>query len=105
MKELRNLLGKRIKELRQEKNLTQEELANLMNVDYKSISRIELGYSFPSRTLPNIANALNVSMPDLFDFDHIKEDLDSKKEYIKKAVDELPEEKVNIVYRLIKSMK
>lgn len=105
MEELRILLGKRIKELRQKKKLTQEDLANLMEVDYKSVSRIELGHSFPSRTLSDIAKALNVSMLDLFDFEHIKEDLQSKKQYIIQSLDELTEDKIDIVYRLLKSMK
>lgn len=105
MEELRILLGKRIKEVRQEKNLTQEDLANLIDVDYKSISRIELGHSFPSRKLADIAKALNVKMPDLFDFDHLKEDIDFKKQYIIQALDEISEDKINVLYRFIKSMK
>lgn len=36
-------LGKRIREIRQSKNLSQEELANLCDVDISQINRIELG--------------------------------------------------------------
>lgn len=105
MKVIRKLFGQRLKELRKRKNLNQEQLAELAGVDVRTVSHIECGDVFPTKTLPNFATALNVEISELFIFEHIKEDLGSKKEYIKKIIDELSEEKVNIIYRLIKSMK
>lgn len=37
--------GKRIKELRQQKGLTQEELAERLNISYSMVGKIEIGYT------------------------------------------------------------
>ena len=42
------LFGKRIRELREKNNLTQEKLAEILDLDYQTISRIETGYYFTS---------------------------------------------------------
>lgn len=105
MKVIRKLFGKRLKELRKINNLNQEQLAELAGVDARTVSHIECGDVFPTKTLPNFATALNVKISDLFDFEHIKEDLSSKKQYITQSLDELSEDKIDIIYRLLKSMK
>lgn len=55
-------LGEKIKTLRKERKLTQEELAELAKVDPKSIIDIENGKRNPTfKTLGKIATALKVS--------------------------------------------
>lgn len=62
-------LGKRIKELREERKLTQPQLGALINKDYQVLGRIENGRVNPSSFLVyQIAMALNVSIGDIFDF-------------------------------------
>lgn len=39
------MLGEKIKELRQEQNMTQETLANLLGVSYQAVSKWENGVS------------------------------------------------------------
>lgn len=64
-------LGKRIKELRKAKGLTQENLAELIDVEPVTISRIERGVRFPQKeNLELIAEKLDVKIKDLFDFSH-----------------------------------
>lgn len=71
MKTTRELLGARIKELRKACGLSQEHLAEQIDVDPKFISRIEVGKSGPSlETMENIARALNLEIKDLFEFAH-----------------------------------
>lgn len=54
--------GSRLKELRIKKELTGEELGNLLNVTKMSISRWESDQRFPDKdTLVKIANFFNVS--------------------------------------------
>ena len=54
------LLGKRLREIRKRKNLKQEQLAELINVEPASISNIENGRNFPSlQTLENIIKTYN----------------------------------------------
>ena len=73
MQTTKGLLGARIKELRRAKSLSQEQLAELVNLAPKFISRIEVGRSSPSlETIENIARALQVEIRDLFEFVHLQ---------------------------------
>lgn len=69
-KEIRLRLGKKIKSLRQKLNLTQEELAEISEIDYKYIQRIE-GKTPPALkidTIGRLAKALKVKPVELLDF-------------------------------------
>lgn len=58
--------GKFIAELRKEKNLTQEQLAEVLGVNVKSISRWENGKTMPDLSiLLTLANKLNVEVSEL----------------------------------------
>lgn len=59
----KNTLSKRMKELRQGKNLTQRQLAKMANTTPTSVSAYEKGQKTPSiEVLCNIANALETSV-------------------------------------------
>lgn len=63
-------LGKKISELRKDKNLTQEALAEKSGYSVEFISLVERGVNAPSVAgLGKIAKALKVEVKDLFDFD------------------------------------
>ena len=69
MEPTRKLLGARIKELRKLRALSQERLAEMIDIDPKHLSRIEVGRSFPSMdTLAAMAKSLQVEMKDFFEF-------------------------------------
>lgn len=76
-------IGKRIKEFRQSKGITQEFIANILDVNPSHISNIECGRANPSLTiLVKIANILECSVDCFLDaeytFDKYKaNDLDS----------------------------
>lgn len=62
-------LGKRVVQFREDKALTQSQLAALINRDFQSISRIENGrVNASGYILKEIADALEITMNDLFDF-------------------------------------
>ncbi len=62
-------VGKRIKELRKELNISQEELAFRANVHRTYIASLEVGKRNVTITvLEKIVNALNVSFSEFFDF-------------------------------------
>lgn len=64
---LLSTLGSKIKTLRREKCLTQNELAALCNFEKAGISRIESGQTnITLRTLLRISSVLEVSLADLF---------------------------------------
>lgn len=72
---IKKLLGKRIKEIRKNKALTQEELAEKIGIESASISNIENGKYYPtSDNLEKIINALNVAPQDLFVIEHNQDD-------------------------------
>lgn len=62
-------LGERLKTLREEKGLSQSELANICNKDRQSLERVENGRVNPSIFYLNtIAKGLGVSLKVLMDF-------------------------------------
>lgn len=62
-------IGETIKKLRVKHNMTQERLAEYLDVSYQTISKWENGISFPSVPLiPSIANVFNVSIDELYGF-------------------------------------
>lgn len=73
---LKQKLGSKIQKLRKSRKLTQEQLAELVGIDPKNISRIENGNNYPaSETLTSIASALGVEIYELFVFNEISYDL------------------------------
>lgn len=105
MNDIKKLLGKRIKELRKAQGISQQQLAELANIDQRNLSHIECGDTFPSRALLALAGALNIPLPDLFDFQHLEMDVKKMSDYIKTNIDYLPEEDLTAVYRMVKSLR
>lgn len=69
-KEFQIAIGKRIKELREKKNISQTELGNLCDIERTNMNRIEAGKTNPtSYTLYKIALKLNVELSQLFIFE------------------------------------
>lgn len=65
------LLGKRLRDLRKRKGISQEKLAELINVDPTTISNIENGKNYPSLiNLENLLDVLESSFLEAFDFNH-----------------------------------
>ncbi len=68
--ELKNLFGKRLKKIREAKGLTQQELAELCDLQTNSITLIEIGERAASfSTIELLAEKLGVSYAELFSFD------------------------------------
>lgn len=60
--------GERLRELRIKKNITQQELANLVNVDRSTVSKWERDQSIPTiLDAEKIAEALGISVYDLIE--------------------------------------
>lgn len=66
---IRKKLGLRIKELRKEKNFSQEELADLSNLDRTYINSVENGKrNISIINIEKIANAFDLTLKDFFNF-------------------------------------
>ena len=104
MNEIKKLIGKRIKELRKEHNLSQQELAELINIDQRNLSNIECGISFPSKSLLQIAEAFDISLKDLFDFEHLTLKRTDMMNYIENKIQYLDDRNIKFIYKIIKSL-
>lgn len=103
MKPTRELLGARIKELRRHRKLTQEQLAEMAGLDYKFISKIEVGRRSPSlETMESIANALEVEIKDLFEFMHLQLG-GITAEGIREILAEMDEQTARMVFRMLRA--
>lgn len=72
-KEFQILIGKRIRQLREERNLSQTELANLCEFERSNMNRIEMGNINPSAfVLYTISLKLNVDVQELLNFKSLK---------------------------------
>ncbi len=71
MDNIKNLLGKRIKEIRKRRGYTQEKLAELAGIETPSMSNIENGKNYPNfETLEKLSAALDVRPYELYFFDY-----------------------------------
>ncbi|MDE7264364.1 MAG: helix-turn-helix domain-containing protein [Anaeroplasmataceae bacterium] len=65
----KQVLGKRIVELRREKNLTQEELADKIKIAPRSLSDIETGKCSPNAIIIyRIAKVLSITLTEFYSF-------------------------------------
>lgn len=68
-KSTQSLLGDRIKMLRKARKLSQAQLAEMVGIDPKYMSRIEVGGVYPSlKTLVRIGDALGTPVKEFFEF-------------------------------------
>ena len=62
-------IGEKIRSKRRERNLTQEELANILGTTKAAVSKWENEESYPDITmLPQIAQLFHITMDELFDY-------------------------------------
>lgn len=99
-------LGEKIKRLRKKQKLTQEQLAEMIDIAPRNLSSIEVGTSFAkAETLEKILIALNTTAEELFSNDHIKSNEALIKE-IHNSISSIQNNKVLLekVYKVIKAL-
>ncbi len=99
-------LGEKIKRLRKKQKLTQEQLAEMIDIAPRNLSSIEVGTSFAkAETLEKILIALNSTTEELFSNDHIKSNEALIKE-IHNSISSIQNNKVLLekVYKVIKAL-
>ena len=89
MSDFKKLLGKKIQAIRKSKGLTQEKLAEIIDIETPSLSYLETGKYAPSvETLQKLCDALNVEPWEFYYFSELSDE--DKKNELKKALDENP---------------
>jgi len=97
-------LGKRLKEERLKKGLTQEQVAELTNLSSVFISHIETGTTKLSlATLVDICNALGTT-PDFVLYDSLHESKEYIKDEIANLLKDCNESSLRLITKLIKSV-
>lgn len=67
--DIKLLVGKRVKELRNKLGVSQEELADIANLDRTYITSVECGKrNISIVNIEKLSKALNISLHDFFDF-------------------------------------
>jgi transcriptional regulator with XRE-family HTH domain len=66
---LRNLFGKKLRAFRKERQMTQEEFAELLNISVDFLSLVERGLNAPSfESIEVFSITLGIPVRDFFDF-------------------------------------
>lgn len=100
---MKKLFGKRLKELRIQRKLTQEKIAELIGIKPENYCRIENGMSFPkTENIEKISEILNVKVFELFYFEY----LENSDEIFGKVTNLLKndDEATIITYKFLKSI-
>lgn len=105
MSTLKEKLGKRIRELRKSRGLTQEQVAEMIGMEPPNISKMENGFHFPKlENIEKLSRIFNVEVKELFNFEHFQ----TKQALIKKINDYLKTantQNVETVYKFVDIMK
>ncbi|MED3995300.1 helix-turn-helix domain-containing protein [Peribacillus sp. NPDC096447] len=110
MSTLITLIGKNIKTIRKQKNLTQEALSEMCGLQTSFLAGIERGdRNITLQTLERIIDGLEVEPQELFTFSNIKitEDYQNKKEIIA-LIDSLlvgkSEKEIRLIYSIVSAI-
>ena len=101
---IKELLGRRIKEIRISKKITQEQLSELTNIGASSISKIESGIYHPSDdNLEKISSALGVEPYKLYMCEHNK-NIEELKKDIGNLLKYANEDEIRLAYKILNSI-
>ena len=102
--ELKAKLGKRIKELREINGVSQEHIAEQLNMHPANYWRIENGISYPKpENLEKICSILNVEINELFTFEHLK-DFEEIKSELQNIINN-NEKMAVLIYKFVKTLQ
>lgn len=99
------MFGKRLKELRKSKNLTQEKLAEMVGFEPNHLTKIEGGKHFPQpEKLELLARVFDIQIKDLFDYEH-KISKQSLKQKISDWLNEANQAEIEYIYKTINNLR
>lgn len=105
MKSEKEKLGSRIKAYRKARGISQEQLAEMIGIEPKHVSRLEVGTSYPTiDRLEKIARALHVPMGSFFDRGN-QEQLSEKAKRLELMIRELDSDYQRIILKFSQIMK
>lgn len=106
MKDVKRLIGDRIRQLRKEQGLSQEILGDKSELHYTHIGSIERGEkNWSIDTLIKVSKGLNVEVVDLFDFPMPPVDAKKIKKSLIENINTSSPETIKILSDLLKALK
>ena len=104
--DIKKQLGLRIKQIRQLKGLSQEQFAEKLGIAPRTLCGIELGKNFfTADTLEKILEVLDITPQDLFKINHLQPQEDLLEEIITSLKNIKDREKIETIYKIIKSFE
>lgn len=98
------LLGKRIKELRKQRDYTQDFLAEKLNIEPRQLSKLETGKHYPSfETIIAILKTFDITFEELISFNHLNEETDLRAEIIQN-IDNADTPQIKEIYKIIRAI-
>lgn len=95
------LFGKKLRELRENRGLTQEELSNMLNIEWQHVSRLENGKNLPSCSiLMSIAEIFDIDIRQLMNYEHLSKENDINK-LIQNLLDLATNEQKVLFYKIL----
>lgn len=100
----KELIGKRIQELRKKQRLSQDQVAEKADISPNYLSRIECGKENPTLDmLIKLSNALEVEMWEMFDFGHVESQKELK-EAIQRFSKTSDEPTLRLAFKVIRAV-
>lgn len=101
----RKLLGRRVQSLRKNRGYTQEQLAELININPKYLSSIERGEENPTLDLfLRLAQGLKVDLYEIFQFGHESEQPRRLHKKLEGLIAEVKEEDLARMIRVLEAL-
>ena len=102
MSNQKELLGKRIKELRKQKGYTQDYLAEKLKIEPRQLSKLETGKHYPSfETIIALLETFNITFEELISFEHLNSANDIRKTLLK-DIENIDDSKIQSVYKILR---
>ena len=97
--------GLRIKELQRANKLTQEQLAEKMDMERSNLAKIEAGRHFPSaENIEKFARVFNIDVSELFNFGHFK-NKENLIDEIMSALNNFDADKIQYAHKAVMNLK
>lgn len=103
---IKSEIGQKIKIIRKKRGLTQEQLAEKVDISARAMSGIEVGeYFAKAETLDKIVEALDTTTEELFSNEHLSDD-EKIYSFIIEKIEELKTDKLKLqlLYKIVKCL-
>lgn len=100
----KELLGRRIKELRKLKGFTQDSLAEKLEIEPRQLSKLETGKHYPSfETVVSMLKVFDITFEELINFEHLDKDKNLKNILINN-IENIDEDKIPNIYKVVRCL-